>query len=84
VTLDKQAGDQEPGVTVREVLPHSAAAKAGLKPGDRLLILDDRWTDTLADCYAAAGYVKPGTEAKVTLRRGDREIELTVRPDNGL
>jgi hypothetical protein len=84
VVLEKKAGDEEAGVTIKEVLPGGAAAKAGLKPGDRLLSLDDRWTDTLADCYAAAGYVKPGTEAMVTVKRDGKEIELKVKPVVGL
>ena len=47
-------------MTIKEVLPGSPAAAAGLKVGDRLLTLDGRWTDSLADLYTAAGYVKPG------------------------
>lgn len=84
LVLHKESGDEEAGVTIREVLPDSAAAKAGLKPGDRLLTLDKRWTDSVADCYAAAGYVKPGVNAKVTVKRADKEMELTVKPLSGL
>jgi S1-C subfamily serine protease len=82
--VQKDSKDEEAGVTIKDVLADSAAAKAGLKPGDRLLTLDDRWTDSVADCYAAAGYVKPGTAAKVTVKRDDKEIELTVKPQFGL
>ena len=49
---------------IKEVLPGGAAAVAGLQANDRLLTLDDRWTDSLTDCYTAASYVKPGTEVK--------------------
>jgi hypothetical protein len=75
---------EEPGVTVKEVLPGSAAAAAGLKAGDRLLTLDGRWTDSVADLYEAAGHVKLGSAAKVVVRRDGKEVALTVTPRPGL
>jgi hypothetical protein len=83
-TADKKVGDDEAGVTIHEVLADSAAARAGLKAGDRLLILDDRWTDSIADCYSAASYVKPGTEVRVVVQRQGKELEFKVVPDVGL
>lgn len=80
----EKATDDEAGVTIREVLAGSAADKAGLKAGDRLLTLDGRWTDTVADTYFAAGHVKPGAEAKVMIKRGLKELALTVKPRSGL
>ena len=65
LTAEKGNGDEDAGVTVKEVMPGSAAAAAGLKAGDRLLTLDGRWTDSLADLYTAAGFVKPGTTVAV-------------------
>src|SRR3954452_15924967 len=47
-------GIDSPGVPVTEVLPDSPAARAGLKPGDVLTTVDDRWVTTIADAYAAA------------------------------
>ena len=81
---EKKADDLDAGVTIREVLADSAAAQAGLKAGDRLWTLDGRWTDTLADTYQAAVHVKPGAAAKVMIKRGTQEIELTVIPRSGL
>jgi hypothetical protein len=80
----KDAKDMDPGVTVKEVLPGSPAAKAGLKAGDRLLTLDGRWTDSVADCYMAAGFVRPGTAARLTVLRDGKEVELTVNVQVGL
>jgi S1-C subfamily serine protease len=71
-------------VTIKEVLPGSAAATAGVKAGDRLLTLDGRWTDTLADLYTAASYVKPGTVVAVRVKRDGKEVELKVKPVAGL
>jgi hypothetical protein len=80
----KPSGDEDPGVIVKEVLPGGAAAAAGLKPGDRLLTIDSRWTDTLADLFEAAGSVKPGTTVPVKIQRGGKEMEVKVKPLAGL
>jgi hypothetical protein len=82
--VEKAADDAEPGVAVAEVFPESAAAKAGAKAGDRLLTLDGRWTDSVADCYLATEAVKPGQPVEFLLRRGDKEVKLTVTPVAGL
>jgi hypothetical protein len=84
MAVHKDPQDENAGVTVRDVLPGSAAAKAGLRPGDRLLTLDGRWTDTVVDCYRAAGHVKPGTAAAVRIKRGSQELDLSVTPLSGL
>lgn len=84
LVLRKGKDDQEAGVTIRDVLPGSAAAAAGLKAGDRLLTLDGRWTDSVADAYFAAGHVKPGTLAPVVVQRDGKEVALTVQPRAGL
>jgi hypothetical protein len=80
----KEAKDAEPGVTVAEVLPGSPAAAAGLKAGDRLLVLNGRWTDSVADCYTAAAHVQPGTTARLTICREGKEREVTVHVQAGL
>src|SRR5262249_45909079 len=80
----KKDGDEEAGVDVKDVLPDSPAAKAGIKPGDRLLTLDHRWTDTLADLYFAASLVKPGTETPVGVKRDGKDVKLKVTPVSGL
>ena len=58
--VEKPADDEKPGVTVAEVFAGGSAAKAGLKADDRVLTLDGRWTDSVADCYQAAEGVRPG------------------------
>jgi hypothetical protein len=84
MVVDKDEDDEDAGVTIKKVMPESAAAMAGLKPGDRLLTLDDRWTDSVADCYAAAAAVKPGTAVQLTIKREGKERELKVTPAPGL
>jgi hypothetical protein len=79
-----EGGDGEAGVRVAAVLAESPAAKAGLQAGDRLLTIDGRWTDSVADCYAAAGKAQPETAVPVSVRRGGEEVTLTLRPAKGL
>jgi hypothetical protein len=82
--VEKPPKDSDAGVTVTKVFPESAAARGGLKPGDRLLTLDERWTDSATDCYAAAALVKPGISAQVQVLRGGKVIQLVVKPESGL
>jgi hypothetical protein len=71
VVCTKEQGDEDDGVDIKGVVPSSAADKAGLKRGDRLLTLDGRWTDSMTDLYEAAGHVKAGRTVKVKVKRGD-------------
>jgi membrane-associated protease RseP (regulator of RpoE activity) len=84
LVVAKESGDKADGVTVKTVMPDSAAARAGLRAGDRLLTLDGRWTDSVEDTYLAAGFAKAGTPAKVSIERDGKKLELTVTPRAGL
>ncbi|HYV38414.1 MAG TPA: PDZ domain-containing protein [Gemmataceae bacterium] len=83
-SVTKDAKDTDAGVSVKEVFAGGAAAAAGLKAGDRLLTLDGRWTDTVADCYQAASAVRPGMTARLVVLREGKEVELTVKVATGL
>jgi hypothetical protein len=83
-SVHKEEADKEPGVTVKTVLPKSPAEAAGLRPGDRLLTLDGRWTDSVVDCYRAAGHVRPGSAAQLGIQREGKEMQLTVNVQSGL
>ena len=76
--------DADAGVTIKAVFPGGPSAVAGIKAGDRLLTLDGHWTDTVVDCYTAAGQVKAGKPVKVLIKREGKEKELTVTPSSGL
>ena len=84
LTAQKQAGDDEAGVDVRTVLSGSAAAEAGLKAGDRLLTLDGRWSDSLADLYEIASHLKPGETVPMRIQRAGKEMELKITLRAGL
>jgi hypothetical protein len=84
LVAEKAKDEETAGVTIKDVMPGGAAAEAGLKTGDRLLTLDGRWTDSLADLYIAASFVKPGTAVKLVLIRANKEMTFTVTPRAGL
>ena len=75
---------QNDGVLVTQVYTNSAATAAGLQPGDRITILDDRWTDTVNDLYEAAALTVPNQPVVVKVLRGGKEILLTVLPRSGI
>lgn len=83
-SVEKKEADEEAGVTVAKVFEGSPAAAAGLEAGDRLLTLDGRWTDSIADTYLATEAVKPGTVVSVVIRRKGKEMKLAVTPKSGL
>jgi len=84
LTVNKKKSDEEAGVDVTKVLAKGPAELAGLKEGDRLLTLDGRWTDSVADTFRAAAAIKPGTPTVAVVRRDGKEIKLTIKPVPGL
>src|SRR5262249_16520574 len=84
LVVSKEEKDEESGVAIDTVRAGSAAEQAGIKAGDRLLSIDDRWTESVLDCYRATASAKPGSEVPVVLRRDGKEMKLTVRPRAGL
>lgn len=82
--VDKGKEDTADGVKVTEVLEKSPAALGGLEPGDRLLTIDGRWTDSVADTFTAAAAIKPGKPVVLVVARGNKEVKLTVTPGKGL
>jgi len=83
-SVSKDPKDEQPGVTVEHVVAGSPAAAAGLRVGDRLLTLEGRWTDSVADCFVAAANVQPGQAARLVVLRDGKEVELRVRVQAGL
>ncbi len=82
--VEKAKDDEAAGVTVRDVLPDSAADAAGFKAGDRLLTLDGRWTDTVADCYFAAGQIRVGVAVPAVVLRDGKSVLLKIAVRAGL
>ena len=81
LVLDNARGG---GVLVKKVLRGSAAESAGLRDGDRIMTVDDRWTDSIHEIYQAAAGVPAGESAVVSIMRGHDKLELTVTPVKGI
>ena len=67
--------DDRPGIAVKAVTRGSPAARARLRPGDRLLALDGRATDDYPQLAAALAQLAPGTQVTLRIRR---ELELRL------
>jgi serine protease DegQ len=91
--LGVETEDRDGGVFVKAVLADSPAAKAGLKPGDRLTAVGvaaggrkPRMTDidTPRDLTRALAEARPGDEARVEVRRGEKNETVVVPLGRGL
>ena len=69
------------GVLVAQVYPGSSAERAGLKEGDVILSIDGQPVNDEGGGAFAIGTHKVGDRVPMQLRRGDREITITVRAD---
>ncbi|NLS43036.1 serine endoprotease DegQ [BEV proteobacterium] len=70
------------GAFVSEVLPKSAAAKAGIKAGDVLTSLDGKPINSFAELRAKIGTTAPGKTVKIGLLHEGKPLELSVVLDN--
>src|SRR5690606_13002657 len=67
---------EEGGVRVEEVDPASAAAAAGVRPGDRILSLNREEIEDLSSFNRAAKDAAKGKNVVLLLRRGDTTLYL--------
>jgi len=74
--------DAQRGAFVSEVLPNSAAAKAGIKAGDILVSIDGKPISSFAELRAKVGTTAPGTTLKIGLLREAKSQEVSVTLDN--
>ena len=69
----------EPGVTLRFVYPDSPAAKAGLKPGDRITAWEGKPVKSLEELFEQLASFTAHQKAKLEARRGDETLKLEVQ-----
>jgi hypothetical protein len=73
---------------VRRILPGSAAAKAGLEPGDLILQIKGQPIDGVKSARTTLGTTEPGDKIPVVIRRrlaaGSRELSLELTAGDGL
>jgi serine protease DegQ len=70
--------DQARGVALLEVVDDGPAARAGLRPGDVVLRMDDAAVDTVEDLFAELRQRDPGSQVRITYVRDGREQQATV------
>jgi len=78
VMPDMDDRSDEPGWRVARVFPGTGAARAGMKPGDRVLRIEGETIEGLSDYRAVTRDKNPGDVVKVTVQRGKEELTLDV------
>lgn len=74
------AGWPDTAPVVTAVQPESAAARAGIAPGDRIVAIDGRATPRFEDVQAVVR-LRPGQALALSVERGGARIELRAVPD---
>ncbi|BCQ33137.1 MULTISPECIES: serine endoprotease DegQ [Erwinia] len=74
--------DVQRGAFVNEVLPQSAAAKAGIKAGDIITSVDGKAIANFAELRVKIGTTPPGQDVKIGLLRDAKPLTVTVKLDN--
>ena len=70
--------DSQRGAFVNEVLPESAAAKAGIKSGDVLITLQGKTLSSFAELRAKVGTAGPGVVMQIGLLREGKPMTVSV------
>ena len=70
------------GALVSNVMKDSPAAKAGVEAGDVIIAIDGKPVKSSGDIVNEIGLMKPGTTTKMTLYRGKKKQEITVKIAN--
>jgi serine protease Do len=73
--------DKPRGALVSFVEPGSPAEKAGVKPGDVVLGVNDKDIEQSSDLSNTIADLKPGTSASLSVWRGGKEQDLRVQVD---
>ena len=71
----------EDGLLVDSVDPDTAAAAAGVRPGDYIIAAQGREVRTNQDLFRVRRTLYVGDRLELTLRRGDRVLEVTLELD---
>jgi S1-C subfamily serine protease len=66
-------------VKVYEVMPNSAALRAGLKEGDILMKLDDIQIDGDESLRELIVSLRPGSQVELSIKREDKPMKINLR-----
>ena len=70
-----------PGIEIEQVQDGSAADRAGIRPGDRMMKLGEADIRTFDDLAAAMAEMKPGQTADALLYRDGEVVKAQVKFD---
>src|SRR6185369_8720462 len=71
-------GEPRTSNLVSEVVPGGPAASAGIRPGDRILSVADRQTQTFEDVYQAVT-LRPGEQVDIVVNRNGEILHVATR-----
>jgi len=71
---------RQEGVIITGVLQTGPAFKAGIRPGDMLLAVNDQNVQNVAELLAQVSMLKPGVDAQLKILRKEQEQVLSVTP----
>jgi Do/DeqQ family serine protease len=71
---------RQEGVIITGVLQTGPAFKAGVRPGDMLLAVNDHKVQNVAELLAQVSLLKPGVDAQLKILRKEQEQVLSVTP----
>jgi Do/DeqQ family serine protease len=71
---------RQEGVIITGVLQTGPAFKAGIRPGDMLLSVNDHKVQNVAELLAQVSLLKPGVDAQLKILRKEQEQVLSVTP----
>jgi serine protease DegQ len=74
--------DAQRGAFVSEVLPGSAAAKAGIKAGDVIVAVEGKPITSFAELRVKIGTTPPGKAVKIGLLRNGKPMDVSVTLDD--
>jgi serine protease Do len=85
--LGVSVDDSQNGVNIASVERTSPAARAGLRQGDTILMLNGERIETARSLIRAVAAVSPGTNVTLSIRRQGRQVDVPVtvglRPTEG-
>ncbi|MHB8861988.1 MAG: S1C family serine protease [Pirellulaceae bacterium] len=76
--LGVSLGDGDSGVGVTEVIEGSAAAKAGLNPGDQIQTIDGRPMQSMEQVVELVGSHPPGTTLSIEILRDGQPVKVSA------
>ncbi len=63
---------------IDDVVPGSAAHRAGLRPDDLIVFINDQLTQSIRDVEEAIGRLQPGEQLRIVVRRGNELISVEM------